>query len=166
MAARVAEVAGMELGCEPGHDRPDRQLVGARVGEPRAAADPAAVDDEARVGQPHVIHTRTVARRPGRRANPPRDERAGLECRTSQRRRRAAVLRPMQPVYSPPEPRRTDRSNASTLARREREALQLVERHPRDRGGGVAETMGVGIKRAWPNLNSLEFAYLRLERDR
>jgi hypothetical protein len=30
----------------------------------------------------------------------------------------------------------------------------------------LAETMGVGIKRAWQNLNSLEFGYLRLERDR
>jgi DNA-binding CsgD family transcriptional regulator len=69
----------------------------------------------------------------------------------------------MPRVYSPPERRRTDRIYARTLSPRELEALQLIEGHPGITVEELAETMGVGIKRVWQYLNSLEFGYVPLD---
>jgi hypothetical protein len=65
--------------------RPDRELVGAGVGEARGAAERVAVNDEARVGQPHMLHAghgsvpaRTEpADLPGPSAGEPRQSGAG-----------------------------------------------------------------------------------------
>jgi predicted transcriptional regulator len=72
----------------------------------------------------------------------------------------------MPRVYSAPERRRADRIYARTLSPREVEALQRIEQNAGITVEELAETMGVGMKRVWQYLNSLQFGYVRLERDR
>jgi uncharacterized membrane protein len=60
--------------------------------------------------------------------------------------------------------RRTDRLFVTTLGPREREALDLIEKRPGLTVADLADTLGVGMTRAWQIVGRLESGRVRRER--